>query len=295
MYRTVDTRKDDTTDVISNLKIIHCHQPSIMMTSTTTLLVLFCVFQTLLDQSLALFADEAGIADFLVSTTGHGPTRFVHSYDGSVVTSDAETSCFVASRSIETGALNWRRNVCANAEQTRHAVAATETAVYTMDSSGLVRAWSRSKGHLLWDALLAPTQQPRIFVGEAIAAVADDQLLFLDASTGDALGEPLSAQKVLSDHIRGRGQAQWLQMAGDWRFVAGWVSNRDGIVTTSGNDMLLVDLKLEDEQVTIPELHRLNHIQQFDVSSLNILPSGSGLALSADGKQVLSFELRLVK
>lgn len=275
----------------------------------SVLLLVFGILQGMLEHSMALFADEAGVSDFLVATTGHGPTTFVNAGNdnGAVITSDSPvaghqlvdsakgTSCFVASRSIETGSLNWRRNVCSNVEQTHHAVGATATGVFTMDSSGVIRAWSRDEGKLLWDAFLGPTNQPRILVSEqAVAAVADDQMLLLDARTGEVMGEPMSAKKVLSQHNNGRGQAQWLQMAteenNNLRVLLGWVSSRDGVLTTSGSDLLLVDMELQDSgDVRVARGHRLNHIQQIDVSSLHIFASGSAMALSANGKQTLAF------
>lgn len=267
------------------------------------------IFLAMLEQSLAIYADETGISDFLVATTGHGPPVFVSSSGDSVVTSDSpirghqltetakDTSCFLASRQIATGDLEWRRNVCSNADQTHHTVEATDLGFVTMDSAGVIRGWSQNQGSLLWDSLLAPTTQPRIMVSSSmIAAVADDQMLLLDAATGDALGPPLSAEKILSEHLRGRGQARWLQMVPNesnsdkWRVLLGWVSSRDSVVTTSGSDLLLIDLIVQESgEAGITELHRLNHIQQIDVSSLHMFASGSAMALSADGKQAMSF------
>ena len=158
---------------------------------------------------MALFADEAGVSDFLVATTGHGPATFVFAADGAVITSDSpvaghqlvdtakDTSCFVASRNMESGDLNWRRNVCSNADQTHHAVGASASMVFTMDSSGVIRAWSQSQGKLMWDAFLGPSNQPRILVSEsAVAAVADDQMLLLDAATGATLGGPMECPSM---------------------------------------------------------------------------------------------------
>jgi len=288
-----------------------------------------CIFAVCLlitqRSTLALFEEEAGISDFLVATAGHGPTKFVHASEGSdgsraVITSDSpsvghqllakapETSCYVASRAVDSGVLNWRRDVCShraaatndNPPQMKHAVGAAQDALWTMDSSGVIRAWNTKAGQLLWDALSRPTEQPRILVAggvespNAVGAVADELMTLLDATTGEALGDPLDAQQVLKQHgSSSRGQARWFQIISDekdsWEVLLGWVDNRDGVVVSNGNDMMLITLEWQQEgQLKILNSQRLNHIKQIDVSSLSFLPtSKNGIALSADGKQAM--------
>jgi ER membrane protein complex subunit 1, C-terminal len=276
--------------------------------------------------SSALFADEVGVSDFLVATTGHGPANFVYATAAGVITSDSpgmghyltafapETSCFVASRSIDTGSLQWRRNVCSSTSSgsAHHAVAAAQESIWTMDSSGVIRAWDTKYGRLIWDAYLelenGATDQPRLLAvtdsqesRNGIGAVAGDKMLLLDAVTGEPLGKPLSASQILSDNrvggaaARSGQQAHWLQMMTDekdkWQVIVGWISQRDGVVSTAGSDLLLVDLEWQQGEgiVTVTKSERLGHIPQIDVSSLHVMPEGAGVALTADGTKAVTF------
>lgn len=139
----------------------------------------------------ALFAEDAGLLDFSVATTGHGVTRFAHATTtttttgkdgGLVLTTDAPppaggaggfaatTSCYVAGRRTVDGSLAWRRNVCStvprsstddgddglgdnnNSNAQSHGVAVHGDRLYTVDGAGVVRAWTVEDGALLWDA-----------------------------------------------------------------------------------------------------------------------------------------------
>ena len=132
---------------------------------------------------LAMFEEEAGQLDVLVATAGHGSTMFVvvggdggEEEASSVVTSDATdtlsrqedddpmmmkttTSCIVASRSLETGQVLWRRNVCSatsQQQQQQHAVISTNKnrSVVTLDQSGAVRSWDVKTGSLQWESMV---------------------------------------------------------------------------------------------------------------------------------------------
>jgi hypothetical protein len=136
----------------------------------------------------ALYAEDAGSFDFLVATTGHGVTKFAQTAVGeTVITSDAASSCYVASRSIETGELRWRRNVCAvPSKDQRHAVMVLRDLVYTVDSTGSVRAWTAAEGNLVWDAqVVTAAASPQIWKVEKDATlyVAVGSQVF-DATTG---------------------------------------------------------------------------------------------------------------
>ena len=290
----------------------------------------------------ALFADEAGVSDFLVTTAGHGPISFLEATSDSLLTSDgpahghqllpvadSRSSCFVASRRWDTGAVGWRRNVCTSSgssDKTSHAVAAAAEGVWSMDSTGVVRAWSAQGGNLLWDALVkgpsTSIQQPRVLVApvatsstsapSAVGAVADEYLTLLDATTGEAMttagAEPLRADQVMKQQggpSSSRGQARWLQMLSDnssdqWTVLLGWVyypssnnsSNDDGMVTSSGSDLLVVTMEWNknEEALKVTGSSRLSHIKdQFDVSTLRIGASGHGTALSVDGTHAIAF------
>jgi hypothetical protein len=121
----------------------------------------------------ALYAEDAGSFDFLVATTGHGVTKFAQAaFGGAVITSDAASSCYVASRSIETGEMQWRRNVCAiPSDDQSHAVVVLGDFVYTVDSTGSVRAWTAAEGNLVWDAQVNAAASPQIWTVEKDASV----------------------------------------------------------------------------------------------------------------------------
>jgi hypothetical protein len=267
--------------------------------------------------ALALFADDVGLSDFLVATTGHGAVKFVHyAAKNMLVTSDSpvaghqllaeapDTSCYVAGRDLENGQVTWRRNVCASKNQmSHHVVAAAQETWWSMDSLGVVRGWSMDKGNLLWDALVPqPTNQPRLLVPPSakptiVGAVAEEIMVVLDATTGEALGTPLLASQVLRDNgCSSRGEARWLQLVSQdedkWSALIGWAHQRDGVVSSNGSDLLMVSLQLKDDEIRVVDASRLNHIKQLDLSTLQIMPaSGNAVALSADGRQAFLFGL----
>eukprot|EP00554_Chaetoceros_debilis_P007419 CAMPEP_0194072748 /NCGR_PEP_ID=MMETSP0149-20130528/395_1 /TAXON_ID=122233 /ORGANISM="Chaetoceros debilis, Strain MM31A-1" /LENGTH=1164 /DNA_ID=CAMNT_0038752653 /DNA_START=169 /DNA_END=3663 /DNA_ORIENTATION=+ len=146
-----------------------------------------------------MFADEAGKTDFLLSTAGHG----VHGVTYAQLTSDGHSAltsssagssismstavdtgtgdrsvdrpidggCHLSSRSVTTGTLNWRRNVCSTSTSTtsgstttsststgmsiRHAVYSNpnDARVYTLDVNGMIRIWNDTNGELLKEML----------------------------------------------------------------------------------------------------------------------------------------------
>ena len=268
----------------------------------------------------AIFAEDVGLSDFLVATAGHGPTKFVQYSSGqqTVVTSDSPefghqlqamapsaTSCFVASRELEHGNLKWRRNVCTKEEDRLHTVAAAEENFWTMDGRGVVRGWTMERGELLWDTLLWPTREPRLLVPPSVtpivvgAAIQED-LILLDANTGEQLRKPLQANKVLKDNgSSSRGDAHWIQMVSEgsndkWQALVGWVHNRDDFLSSGGSDLMLVDLELRDDDdiIHIGAARKLQHVRgNLDVSTLQLSKAGTALALSADRNQAFFFDV----
>src|SRR5210317_2175797 len=114
----------------------------------------------------AIHEEDAGVLDFLLSTTGHSVTQFVDSsLEGSIVTTDvpsgSSSSCYIANRAMEDGSLMWRRNVCsAPGENQIHDIATTSDRIYTIDNDGSLRAWTKETGHLLWDVRVQPSKAP---------------------------------------------------------------------------------------------------------------------------------------
>ncbi len=162
---------------------------------------------------LALHLEEAGELDFLVATSGHGTTRFAHRAKTVLITSDSPvhsdalgdatttTSCRVAGRDVATGRLLWRRLVCAKQlpQQQQHVVTALSERFYTLDQTGIVRAWVASRGALIWDtSVLSSTTSPppadgsttpRLWLQpDLLVAVLGPSLSVLDTRSGRILG-----------------------------------------------------------------------------------------------------------
>eukprot|EP00522_Entomoneis_paludosa_P014083 CAMPEP_0172453476 /NCGR_PEP_ID=MMETSP1065-20121228/10774_1 /TAXON_ID=265537 /ORGANISM="Amphiprora paludosa, Strain CCMP125" /LENGTH=871 /DNA_ID=CAMNT_0013205659 /DNA_START=63 /DNA_END=2678 /DNA_ORIENTATION=- len=155
----------------------------------------------------ALFAEDAGQLDFLISTAGHQETNWAHlAMANLVLTTDATStlgvpaatsSCYLAAREIATGTLAWRRNVCSSTDAAAHAVAALETSVVTLDKAGAVRAWDATTGALNWEiSLPAESNFASIYTvgGTAVVIQGADgsTTASLDATTGKALETPVS-------------------------------------------------------------------------------------------------------
>lgn len=140
------------------------------------------LFFSCLHVSNALFKEEAGELDFVVATSGHGPVRTgALVADATILISSSGTfdsfgdSCYLAARSVETGTLLWRRNVCTEATAppgyrvavsqqavatlNRPDVAKVKETVATFDRSGVLKGWDAVTGSLLWDKDV-PNEEP---------------------------------------------------------------------------------------------------------------------------------------
>jgi len=157
----------------------------------------------------AIYQDDVGVLDFSIATAGHGAVGWSWSNDEVFLTTDLpnqgsskSTSCYVASRTIHDGSLAWRRNVCSvpDEETQAHAVVVGSSnesdgdALYTVDNTGIARAWTVEHGDLLWDAKVTKSDTaapPKLFFvtnnsGNYAAVSASNELVFLNASTGAA-------------------------------------------------------------------------------------------------------------
>mmetsp|Transcript_6141 Transcript_6141/g.17423 ORF Transcript_6141/g.17423 Transcript_6141/m.17423 type:complete len:701 (-) Transcript_6141:118-2220(-) len=178
-----------------------------MTPTTPRAIALLAWIASILPGAHAIYKDDAGVLDFSVATAGHGAFEWARSVSDAdlLITTDvpgahSRSSCFVAGRSLSTGTLRWRRNVCSvpDPETQAHGIAmgtsvSSEAFFYTVDNAGVVRAWTVANGDLLWDAKVAPavptngSRKPRVFaVNEGTVAVAsgESELVLLDASTG---------------------------------------------------------------------------------------------------------------
>lgn len=157
--------------------------------------------------SHALFAEDASKLDFLIPTAGHGPVQFVFAVEDTVITA-AENSCYVAGRSIQTGTMQWRRNVCTSST-TEIKVTVAGSVVITSDGAGVVRGWDVEDGALLWDRKVE-------LANHQIWAMSKDSIDYvvleigksvqiLDAETGEILDhvsrkEAESSKPASTDH-----------------------------------------------------------------------------------------------
>ena len=247
----------------------------------------------------ALFEKEVGVNDFLIATTGHGSiqTLYTCSIDGkadSVLTSDsvdagklmstrAPTSCFVALREISSGSLIWRRNVCStNAKGAHHIVTASDEAFFTVDHTGLLRAWTTKTGALMWDSSFettAATTATRLWLPDPtlLATANDDTLVFYSATNGRVLGAISAAG---SSTGKSTGAATWLTVfiQGEHLFsLVGTV--RKGMVS----QLTLVSLVLDEGVAKVVSATALGNHPKFLASSLQIIQGAYIVGLGTDG------------
>jgi len=164
----------------------------------------------------AIYKDDVGVLDFSVATAGHGAVGFASQQGEMVVTTDVptrsspHTSCYVAGRKIDDGSLAWRRNVCSIPDEKTqaHAIAIGNEMFYTVDNSGVVRAWTIENGDLLWESkVTASAAPPRLFFAKGYVAVASGvNLILFDASTGSTLGT------VSAPVHKNKDQLEWLSV-----------------------------------------------------------------------------------
>ncbi len=144
-----------------------------------------------------MFADEVGQSDFTISSAGHGKFGVTFAQltsDGkSILTSSSSHSsssplfrgvggnnssssissdgnerhvkdCYLSSRSLEDGSLNWRNNVCSSSNDNgndmngkiRHAVYSNKNDhyVYTLDDAGMLRKWDERSGDFVHQVVI---------------------------------------------------------------------------------------------------------------------------------------------
>jgi hypothetical protein len=245
----------------------------------------------------AVFADDAGILDFTVGTAGHSVTRFVESFEGSILTTDApseKTSCYVASRSIDDGTLLWRRNVCASpSDDQSHDIASIADYFYTVDNTGSVRAWTKGGGNLVWDVKVLPSAQPKVWTfskqGMDFCVVPSGEELRIFYADSGKVFDTISVTKSIGQP-KGGESFEWLTglpdptNGGVVSLVVGFV--KDGM--TTGNRMTMLLLEIGNDEVINSK--SMGHIKSSIVaSSVQVQKVGEswhGLALSADSTPI---------
>jgi len=253
----------------------------------------------------ALFAEDAGVLDFLVATAGHGvETKVIYSSHDSIITSDSSSSqwnpsssCTVASRSVENASLQWRRNVCTSKNTSNHAVTASSDKVFTSDANGSVRAWTMEEGALLWDVppALHTQENPRVWAvsDEIVAATyadenGNDVLALFNTADGRSMGT------VEAKAVGGNG-FRWLHVlpskeGGAQALVAHVATKHDQSLASK---VSLVELSLKDDAVQVGSSNKLSVDSTFLVDSLVIQPMADSdwhaVALDAKGSHLVQF------
>lgn len=239
----------------------------------------------------ALHREDAGVLDFTLTGAGHGPAKQVAVDGDNVITTD-DSSCYVASRKIEDGSLVWRRYVCSRKES-GHALAVADKTMFTMDASGVARAWMKDTGALLWD-----TQTPG--EGKAGAWSLDDDHVLVSAggdisvlkARGGAIVDTISSVKALNQKLKSGESAQVLTFKStDTKTIQGLVAfvSEDG--TTSrmwsvsvaiGNDEFSSTKAINAKNVVASSIRT----QSLDGSlyGFGVTSSGSAIVFSLDGK-----------
>lgn len=259
--------------------------------------VLLLSFFPCLNVVNALFEDEAGKSDFLVTFTGHGPVRFVHTTAATdaVVTSDG-TSCNVAARNMKDGTLLWRRNVCASVSSSSSLglilLGASNHVVTLEPSTGTIRAWHVETGALVWDrhivfpvnSFSSPSTLPKLsiiraankdqkdqkkkFVVVTLAAKGGGKTYYLDAKTGtfvetepgDRDAEVLSTSKTLSATAADSSSLTVVCKEDDFNLeVEFQPATRTFQVRDGKGATMVLDLSEDDEVVSV-DLLRCNRV-----------------------------------
>ena len=187
-----------------------------MRASTTTTSTLLSLLLLLFTTSCrAMYVEDAGVLDFTVATSGHGPVGYTYSYKDTIITSDkpttttsTTTSCFVSCRKQIDGTLLWRRNVCSvpSVDKQVHSITALDDMFYTTDNVGVLRGWSLEDGSLLWEVSNGEniyTSNPKVWTvvpsnsKNLVAVAIHEQLLLFDAITGQSF-DKINALKAMA-------------------------------------------------------------------------------------------------
>ncbi|KAL3923166.1 MAG: hypothetical protein SGILL_001813, partial [Bacillariaceae sp.] len=230
----------------------------------------------------AIYAEDAGVLDFAVTTAGHGAVGMVHPFQDTIVTTDKSdgsgTSCFVASRKQSNGDLVWRRNVCSvsgsDSKQQAHDMATVSGSdvFFTADHAGVVRAWTMDDASLLWDAdvesgssddgLVAPKIWALSGGNKNVVAVASQEdLIFLDAETGEVF-DKINTLKAVNGNLRKGHSVQWLTVVGNGQSAKALFAyvNAKGEIQ-SGNDLYFAQLEVGNGRFkSIKSLNKGKHI-----------------------------------
>ncbi len=261
--------------------------------STANMRVLkFSVWASLLvTPAYCLQREDAGVLDFAIRTSGHGVTKQVVLVGDALITS-AESSCYIASRSLDSGDLLWRRNVCSNPQQSRSALASLSSHLYTMDPAGVVRAWTSSVGELLWDAQVPASETPGVWAvsvdsKEYVLAASEADLIILHADNGKEV-DSLSALKALK--LKSNETPQWLTIHVQDNFLQGVVAFVQPDGTT--NRLWAVTIQIgNDEFTSVKSLATRSSVVASSFDTQLVQGSWYGLAVTQDHASAVTWSL----
>ncbi|CAJ1953709.1 unnamed protein product [Cylindrotheca closterium] len=247
----------------------------------------------------AIHQEDAGVLDFLVSTSGHSVTQFVDaSLEGSIVTTDvpsgSPTSCFIANRAVEDGSLMWRRNVCsAPGDEQNHDIAATADNIYTIDNDGSVRAWTKETGHLIWDARVQPSMSPKVWPVskqgmQFVVAASNEEVSIFHAESGKLFDDRINVAKVAGSAKAGESLA-WLVALPD-TMDSGKIQSIFSFVKEDGTSSKMIMVELEVGNDTIVSQKSLGHAKGAIIASSvklqKVHDSWQAVAVTTDGNLV---------
>jgi len=249
----------------------------------------------------AILKEDAGVLDFLVSTTGHCATQFTDaSLEGSIVTTDVPTStsssCYIANRAVEDGSLMWRRNVCSTpGDDQSHDIATTTDNVYTIDNDGSVRAWKKETGHLVWDVKVQASKAPKVWTYtkqgvQVVVAASNEEVSIFHADSGKLFDDKINVAKAVGSAKAGESLA-WLAAipdstdSGKIRSILSFV-REDG--STTGNRMIMIELEVGNDAIVSNKSlgHARGNILSSSVKLQQVGDSWQAVALTNDGSVV---------
>eukprot|EP00526_Cylindrotheca_closterium_P002999 CAMPEP_0113617062 /NCGR_PEP_ID=MMETSP0017_2-20120614/8574_1 /TAXON_ID=2856 /ORGANISM="Cylindrotheca closterium" /LENGTH=1007 /DNA_ID=CAMNT_0000526421 /DNA_START=127 /DNA_END=3147 /DNA_ORIENTATION=- /assembly_acc=CAM_ASM_000147 len=247
----------------------------------------------------AIHEEDAGVLDFLVSTSGHSVTQFVDaSLEGSIVTTDvhsgSSSSCFIANRAVEDGTLMWRRNVCSTTGgENIHDIATTTDNVYTIDNDGSVRAWTKETGHLIWDARVQPSTSPKVWSYtkqgmQFVVAASKEEVSIFHAESGKLFDDKINVAKAVGSAKAGESLA-WLAAVPDTA-DSGKILSILSFVKEDGTSsrMNMVELEIGNDAIVSHKSlgHAKGEIIASSVKLQKVDNSWQAVAVTTDGNLV---------
>lgn len=257
----------------------------------------------------AMYAEDAGVLDFVVTTAGHGPFTEVYPFiseqtpmlltggyddDENSNVIDRSPSCFLAARRQSDGELKWRRKICSSTEQAgsgttgRYDLAVDSTTtdiqkVFTVDGLGVVRAWSLDDGALLWDTIVQQDEsaisKPRVWTvpvtkedgGQLVAVTASEDLVILDATSGDVYDTIRGLHAIHGGNLKSGENLQWLSIfaSGQQNEFQALLAVTKGGLVHNGANLYFAEIEIGNDKPK--SVKSLNHVRAaFVADSLHI-------------------------